>query len=286
MLTWLLRKWSSLVAWFFVPVDSRVYACVRISYAALCLAILIDLWPDRIAYLSREGVSAPFAAPWFSPLVWNNSPTAVTVWMSVAAVAALFLLFGLFTRLAAIVLFVWNVSYTTGLYSLMGGFDLVARQVAFIMMVSPAARGFSLDARVFGARSSHEPAYALRLLQWQAMVLYVATVWLKAPDPYWRNGELMAYFHMSMFARYPTTLMAQFPQISVLLTWGALLIEATVPFLLWRKSTRLLGLALGCALHAAIGLTSTLWLFSLAMLPLYASFLEEDELRALRLIKR
>ncbi len=278
------RTGSSVVAWFFVPVDSRVYACVRIAYAVLCLSILVDLWPERLVFLSREGVVAPFGSPWFSPLAYDNSAWAVTTFMVVAGVASLMLLFGLFTRFAACVLFVWNVAYTAALYPVMGGFDVVARQVGFAMMLSPPARAWSLDKRLLGARSSHEPAYALRLLQWQTLILYLATVWLKAPDPFWRNGELMAYFHLSVFARYPTIQAADFPVTSVMLTWSTLAIETVVPLLLWGKVTRLWGLALGGLLHLGIGLSSTLGLFSLAMLPLYASFLEEAELRALRLI--
>lgn len=279
------HAFSSIVAWFLAPVDSRVYACVRISYAVLCLSILVDLWPERLIFLSREGVVAPVGSPWFSPLAYDNSAFAVTTFMFVAGMAALMLLFGLFTRVASCVLFVWNVAYTAALYPVMGGFDVVARQIAFAMMVSPPARAWSLDARIFGSRSTHEPAYALRLLQWQTLVLYLATVWLKAPDPFWRNGELMAYFHLSVFARYPTLRAADFPVTSVILTWSTLAIETAVPFLLWGKSTRLWGLVLGGLLHLGIGLTSTLGLFSLAMVPLYASFLEEAELRALRLIR-
>jgi hypothetical protein len=113
--------------------------------------------------------------------------------------------------------------------------------------------------------------------------VYVATVWLKAPDPFWRRGDLMAYFHMSIFARFPSVAAAHLPRLSVLMTWSTLVVEAVLPVLLWNKSTRRLGFALGLVLHGGIALTSTLWVFSLSMLPFYLAFLDDEDLKALRL---
>jgi len=269
------------VDWFFVPVDARVYACVRITYALTCLVILLELWPDRMTYLSEQGSLVPVLTPPLSPLSWSRSELSVNLLMGSAIVAALCLLFGVFARLSALVLFVWHVAFATAAYMVMGGFDMVMRLVGFVILLAPPTNVWTLKRPRVPSGAVFAPAYALRLIQFQTCVMYWATVWLKAPDPYWRNGELMAYFQMSVFARFPTLLGAHHPWLSVIATWASLAIEIAVPILLWPRATRRLAMLLGVLLHGGIALMSRLSVFSLAMLPLYASFMEGADLDAL-----
>ncbi len=274
-------RWQALVDWFFVPVDARVYACVRITYALTCLVILLELWPVRMTYLSEQGSLVPIQTPLLSPLAWSRSELSVNLSMGSAIVAALSLLFGVFARFSALVLFAWHVAFATAAYMVMGGFDMVMRLVGFVILLAPSTPAWSLRRSRAPSPALSAPAYALRLIQFQTCVMYWATVWLKAPDAYWRNGELMAYFQMSVFARFPTTFVAQHPWISVIVTWATLAIEIAVPILLWPRATRRFAILLGALLHGGIALTSHLSVFSLAMLPLYASFLEGADLDAL-----
>jgi hypothetical protein len=62
-----------------------------------------------------------------------------------------------------------------------------------------------------------------------------------------------------------------------MLTWGTLLIELLVPILLWQRKFRFWGFALGLGLHAGIAVSAKLALFSLAMVPLYVAFLEQQD---------
>jgi hypothetical protein len=114
------------------------------------------------------------------------------------------------------------------------------------------------------------------------MLIYVCTVWLKAPDEFWRRGEAIPYFMMSMFARHPSPVFSHHPVIGAFLTYGTLILEASIPFLLWMRKTRMLGVALGAGLHFGIALTARLGLFTIAMLPLYLSFFEADDFEWLR----
>jgi hypothetical protein len=288
LIHWLSRRWQALVDWFFEPVDARIYACVRISYAATCLVILLRLWPMRLTYLSDAGSMVPAAHVWFSPFSYSRTSGVVTLVMAVAILAALALLVGFARRLSALLLFVWHVSLAADAYMVMSGFDLVMRIVGFVLLLSPLGPAlwrwrWASQGGAEPPQPQRAPAYGLRLLQFQTAVVYLATVWLKAPDRYWRNGELMAYFHMSLFARWPSALAADLPRLSVLMTWSTLVIETIVPLLLWRKSTRRWGFLLGALLHGGIALTSIVWVFSLAMIPFYLSFLDEEDLKALRL---
>ncbi|MEI4861456.1 hypothetical protein Q8G41_28095, partial [Klebsiella pneumoniae] len=68
------------------------------------------------------------------------------------------------------------------------------------------------------------PAYGLRLMQWQLLIIYTITVWLKVPDQYWRNGQLLAYFSVSFYSRTPDSLMlVNHEWLSALQTWLSLL---------------------------------------------------------------
>lgn len=273
--------WWSVVDWFFTPVDARVYACVRIAYALTCLVILLELWPVRMTYLSGEGSLVPVVTPLLSPLAWSRSALTVNMLMGSAVIAALCLTLGVMVRLSTFVLFVWHVSFVGAAYMVMSGFDMMMRLVGFVLLLAPTTRAWTLAGRSSPGLAEQAPAYALRLIQFQTCVMYWATVWLKAPDPFWRSGELMAYFHLSLFARFPSPAVADYPGLSVIATWSVLAVEVALPLLLFGRSTRRAGLVLGALLHGGIAVTSKLSVFSLSMLPLYASFLQGSDVDAL-----
>ena len=292
------RSAKAIDSWFLEPIDARAYALVRITYALMVLAILIEVWPVRASLFSEDGMS--YHRPdllWYLPLKYARSQAAVTGLMVGVGVAALMMAFGLFTRFAALFLYLWNFAYCAIGYPAESGYDGIARIVGFVLLLAPPARAWALDTRIFGksAQAASDlrsrapastagqgalvtsPRYALRCLQVQLAILYVCTVWLKAPDSYWRNGELMAYFMMSMYSRLPLAEWAFWGRTSVLLTWGSLLTEALIPLVLFNRRFRRWGFLLGFLLHGGIAITSTIGMFSLSMIPLYASFITGED---------
>lgn len=263
--------------WFFAPADPRAYASLRIAYSIAAMSVLICLWPFRQVLFSSTGMFGGAIASDPAPVnvfLWARSETAVTVVMVLGGAAILCLGLGVFPRPSAIATYIWVISYSgTGIVASCG-WDTIMRVVGFVVVVSPTVSTWSLGAK---RRDDHPPVYGLRLAQWQLMLIYVCTLWLKAPDPYWRNGETIQYFMMSMFARLPSPALARMSVLGGLLAYGTLIIEATVPFLLWIRKTRWLGIFLGLSLHVGIAIASKLALFTLAMLPLYAAFLERDD---------
>jgi uncharacterized membrane protein YphA (DoxX/SURF4 family) len=265
--------------WLMDPIDARIYACVRICYGLLCLCVIAETFPVREQLFSDVGMS--WHRPdllWYLPVRYIRSPGAVTAFMVASTLAALMMTFGLFTRFAAFWLYFWNFSYCAIGYPAEAGYDGIARIVGFIMLWAPAIRAWSLDARIFGPGEVTLPRYSLRLMQVQLVIIYACTVWLKAPDNYWRSGELMSYFQMSMYARIPSWHWAYWGRTSVLMTWYTLVAEGTIPFLIWTKNTRRLAFFLGFGLHGGIALTSTIHMFSLAMVPLYMAFVTTEDI--------
>jgi len=82
---------------------------------------------------------------------------------------------------------------------------------------------------------------------------------------------------MSIFARSPDPIWAHLRVAGAVLTYGTLLIEVAVPFLLWMRRTRAAGVFLGASLHIGIALGSDLGLFSLAIMALYFAFFERED---------
>lgn len=269
--------------WLLAPVDARVYRAVTISFAVAASALWVDVWPLRHSLCADTGMFGPSSPKSLelNVFAWAGSEAWVTAWFATAAVAILGLLTGIVPRLAAALVYLWIVSYSHAAPFALGGFDTVFRITAFVLLVSPSTRVLSWPSRRVG-RPIPVSRYGLRLLQWQLMLIYVCTVWLKAPDRYWRNGEVTSYFGMSLFGRFPDAAFARLGALDGLLTYATLLVEALVPVLLWVRRSRWVGMALGLSMHLGIAVVGKLGLFSLAMLPLYLAFLEDDDLTRCR----
>ena len=272
------RGAEGLERWLLGPADPRAYAAMRIAYAFAALCTLIDFFPLRNTLLATTGMfggadpKAPLAT--IDVFRLSSSETAVTVVFVVAGAAAVLLALGFLPRLMAFVVYAFALSYADAAQPALSGFDTILRALGFVLVVSPQVPTWSIGPRWAKGTSARPPVYGLRFAQWQLMLIYLCTVWLKAPDEFWRRGDAIAYFMMSMFARHPSAAWAHHVQLCALFTYGTLLVEASVPILLWMQRTRWLGVVLGAGLHVGIALSAKLALFTLAMVPLYLSFFE------------
>jgi hypothetical protein len=277
-----------LVAFFWAPADPRAYALVRITLAIAGLANLVELWPHRAEYFGPGGM-VPLSAVrdaiqgkfYWSLLYFVGSDAGVTAVFLFAALALLALAAGIGTRVAAAAVFAWQLSYCHRAFPVLHGWDAILRSYTFLVFVSPSGRVWSLDhvLRPRPADGEAVPIYGLRLMQWQLLVLYTTTVWLKLPDGFWRSGQLLAYFSISQYSRTPNDLfLVRHEWLSALATYGSLAIEASVPWLLWAKRTRPLGLAAGLGLHVFIAATAQLGVFSTCMIAPYMAFLDGGDI--------
>jgi hypothetical protein len=283
-----LKVFRPLFDFFWGPADPRAYALVRVALAIAGLANLVELWPHRLEYFGPLGMvplpalrSATQGKYYWSLLYLVDSDAGVTAAFALAALALLALAAGVGSRAAAAAVLAWHLSYCNRAFPVLHGWDAVLRSYTFLVFLSPLGRVWSLD-RLIRPRPSDEapaPAYGLRLMQWQTLVLYTTTVWLKLPDGFWRSGQLMAYFSISQYSRTPDDLfLVRHEWISALATYASLAIEASVPWLLWMKRTRPLGLVAGLGLHFVIGATAKLGVFSTCMVPAYLSFLDRGDI--------
>lgn len=274
------RAGIALEEWLLEPIDGRVYALVRMFYGLTVFGIICELWPMRDQLFTEQGMS--WHRPdllFYIPLKYLTTSGEVTAFMVVSAIIALMYAAGLFTRVMIVLLYFWNFAYCAIGYPAESGYDGIARILGFVLIWAPTIRTWSLDARIFGEGEKELPRYTLRLIQFQLAIIYVCTVWLKAPDAYWRNGELMSYFMMSMYSRFQTWHWAEWGWASGVMTWGTLIAEVMIPIcmLFNPRKLRRLGFVFGAGLHGGIAFTSTIGMFSFAMVPLYVACLQRED---------
>jgi hypothetical protein len=277
-----------LIAFFWGPSDPRSYALVRITLAVAALVNLVDLWPHRYEYLASsgmvplDGLRQATTGKYYGSLFYAvSSEAGVTAVFIAAAIALVALGVGWWTRAAAALVFAWHLSYCHRAFPVLHGWDAILRSYSLLVLISPSGRVWSLDhgRNPDAADAADVPAYGLRLMQWQLFTLYFLTVWLKVPDSFWRSGQVLAYFSISQYSRMPDNLfLVRHEWVSAIGTYLSMAAEASIPWLLWAKRTRFLGMATGFGLHLMIGTTARLGVFSLCMIPPYMAFLEKDDI--------
>lgn len=277
-----------IIAFFWGPADPRAYALVRIAFSVAALANLVDLWPHRYEYMGAggmvplEGLRRATEDRLYESILYSvTSDVGLTASFAIAAVAIVALGVGWWTRLAGALVFAWQLSYCHRAFPVLHGWDAILRSYSLLVLVSPAGRIWSVDGlrRPDPRDAADVPAYGLRLMQWQLFVLYFVTLWLKVPDPFWRSGQVLAYFSVSQYSRTPDDLfLVRHEWLSAVGTYMSLAAEGSIPWLLWARRTRFLGMAVGFGLHLMIGVTARLGVFSMCMIAPYMAYLERGDI--------
>lgn len=272
--------------------DERIYAAVRIAFAAVALLNLIFMWPDRHAFLSDSGmidrdvVTSRADPVYLSIFALARSDAAITCCLLVTALALVMLMAGIGARLAAFWVLVWHISYHARAPLATTGWDMVLRSFSFLVLVSPVGKCWTLPALMRAGGKmipALVPRHGLVLMRLQVVVIYWQAVLARFvnPDPYWGNGEFMSYFMLSHHARWPGRWVLEYEGILTFTTYTAQIAEVAIPVLLWVKKTRWWGMLLGLALHAGISVFARdLWLFFLAMMMTYLAFLRAEDVDA------
>ncbi len=278
---------------FFRREDERIYAVVRMAFAAVALLNLLFLWPHRHVFFSDSGMVDPAIAKnqayplYLSIFELATSEAAVTGVMLVTGLTLLALIAGVGARIAAAWVLVWHISYMARAPLPLAGWDAVLRCFSFLVLISPMGKCWTLPAFIRG-RSAMIPAlvsrHGLILMRLQLLVIYWQAVLARIfhPDPYWGNGEFLSYFMLSHHARWPGTWVLEYGSLMALGTYGIQLAEFAIPVLLFVKKTRWWGALLGFALHVGISIFARdLELFCLSMLMTYLAFLQKEDVEAL-----
>lgn len=305
--------WGRYVAFWNEREAPHSLALLRVTFAAALVANLIEqLWtgvvPELYAGPEAGGVFAFTPPGWAMPLSLFNlvAPTRPVVWAVVCGqlVAAVLLLVGLYSRLAAAACFVCQLTLMERMSMWAFGGDLVFRVFLYLLALSPCGAAWSLDARWRKCGLETVPCWPRRLFVFQLTVVYVTTGLVKFGSSwsFW-GGWSALYLSVNLpgIARWPGDWAAWVYPLTQVGTFVAKWWEVTfflAPLNLWLRRRRADGarlgpvrrllarwdvrkayLAFGLVFHASLTVLFDLGLFSVVMVSLYPCLLKPEEAR-------
>jgi Vitamin K-dependent gamma-carboxylase len=267
---------------WFSPVETSTMALFRIAFGLVVFGWTISLAPPLYAFFGEDGVLPvhPDAGPGsWGLLAISSSRSAVTVLYLILLVAALCLVVGFRSRLAAAVVWVSLVSFGRRDPWVLNSGDLMLTVLAFYLMLMPSGAALSVD-RWLRPRSCFwefpvRSIWPLRLIQVQVSVMYFFAVWEKVHGASWNDGSAVSYaFRIGDLERFPVPAFLTDSLVLVnFMTYGTLLVELGLAVLVWNGKLRPWVLLAGVALHLGIEFSVRVGFFSLAALVAYVAFL-------------
>lgn len=279
------RAWTAWERFWFTPAQTSTLALFRIAFGVVILGWAISLAPSLYSFFSDDGVLPGHpdsgTGSW-GVLQLTSTPAAVTVLYLLLVVAAISLIVGFASRLAAIVVWVALVSFGRRDPWVLNSGDLMLAVLAFYLMLAPSGAALSID-RWLGARSRFwefplRSIWPLRLIQVQVGIVYFFAVWEKVRGQTWNDGTAVSYaFRIEDLERFPVpSFITDSLVLSNVLTFGTLGMELALAILVWNRKLRPWVLLGGVALHLGIDFAVRVGFFSFAALVAYIAFLPPD----------
>jgi hypothetical protein len=288
------RAWHR---FFFTPADPTTLGLIRIATGLLLLWNYVAIGVDLRSNLGSDGWADPealrafwnmhFGTTAWSLWLWVPDRFLPAVWATGLVVLVLFTL-GLWSRITAVLAWVFMVSTARRAPVLFFGFDeVVLTWTFYLAVIGASGQALSLD-RLIACR--HRPRalptptvsanLALRMIQLHLCLIYAAAGLSKLQGRAWWTGEAVLMILVSPETRVrDLTWLAAYPRFLNLLTHATVALEVLYPILVWVRVLRpivILGMIL---LHLGIDLTLGLTEFSLSMIVGNLAFVSGRALR-------
>lgn len=270
---------------WFEPTETSSLAVFRIAFGLIAVAWTATLIPNVSAFYGPSGIlpSVPDRDPGeWGLLAFSTNPALTVVVLAGTLVAAVAVTVGAFTRVASIALWIGIVSLIQRNAYITNSGDGVLRDMAFLLMLTPAGSALSIDRlRAAPGRFWEFPARApwgLRLIQIQISVGYLSAALHKMSTDLWWDGSAVSYalrmedIHRLHFADFVTESVA----LTGALTYGTMFVELALAVLIWNRRLRPWVLGLGIGLHLRIDSSIMVGYFSYLMLAGYLAFVSPD----------
>ncbi len=259
--------------------DPRPLALFRIGLGLVVLHDLVDLAPNFVAFLTDDGVlprSVPRDGYAWSLFDLVGSRGGVAALFAVGFLAVTAFTLGLWTRVATVVSWVWIVSLHNRNYFVTDGGDQLVGALFFWSTFADLAGCWSLDSRRRGGPLASVPAFGLRLLQLQLVLLYYATARLKLAKGWLHGTVVFQALQLEGLVRPFGAWMGAHPALCTVSTYSILAMEIAFPILAMAPFAiipmRAVALAFGLMIQMGIFLTMRVGIFQEAMLSTCALF--------------
>ena len=253
-----IRPWLpwplSRLAWWTAPVRAERLGAIRIGLAAmLLLDVCLTYLPGLDTFYAIGGLGSPELYAYTSKAPrWHWSILRTIgeqhyfqtnyrdmLWFGIVAwqLALVLLLFGIFTRVAAVAAWALSISFSTLNPDIENAGDQVRGIILFYLMLCPCGAAWSLDSWLRRRkRPDTEPAYVhpwpLRLLFVQMALIYCMNGLYKLKGDDWPAGDSLYYVLADVtlsrwsYAQWPIP----YP-ITRVMTWTVLTWEVSFPLL-------------------------------------------------------
>ena len=279
---------AGLTGWnrfWFTPADPATLGLIRILAGAMLLYThlvwtlgLSDFFgPDSWISPLAASTVLPDEGQWAWSVFWlADSP--VKLWAIHIAALAVFamLTVGLFSRVAAVLAYLFAVSYVNRVPGALFGLDQINCLLAMYLMIGPSGTAYSVDrlrlARTNGgerlpAASSASANLAVRLMQVHMCVVYFFAAMGKLRGDSWWAGDAMWLSVANLeYQSWDVTWLAHWPLVSAIVTQITVYWELFFCVLIWPRLTRPIMLALAVPVHLGIALCMGMITFGLIML--------------------
>lgn len=286
--TWhISRLYQAVEDFFFTKGDVKLCSIIRIGFALILLPYVCMIGLNLHDFYGADGLVSYSASrdimdpDSFSALEFlARSSFALNVCYAIFCINVLLLLLGVFSRTQAALVFFWLVAFQHRNILLNDGEDILARWIAFTLIIMPCGEYFSVDAwrrRLKGILPQARSLLGLRILQIEMTLIYSSTALLKLDGTEWVNGTAVIYAAQltDVFGRFPLPdFFLSSPKLLMMLTWAVLAVECLIPLGLWFRETRLWAILLGLVLHLSLDYAMNLFLFQWLMMLGLMSFLD------------
>ncbi len=307
--------WKRIERFWFRPVSAAGFGAMRMSYGAAAFIVFALQWHNVTRYYADTGLMPHGALSYFLRAEYRFS---ILDWVTVPAVwwlylllltSLLFVIAGVWTRVALLVSTVLLFSFHEYNPVLLDGGDTTLRLIAFILLISPCDRSFTLTNMLRRMRrvvrhASDQPAsertmpiWPYRLLLWQFICIYLSSAWEKLSGTTWLDGSAAAIvLHHPHFSRVPPAVADLLAHLSPFVTYFVLvaqlswilllllpLLERFVPLPAGMSGTVKRAVLLGGVLmHLGITLFMDVGMFSYVVFAGYVGLLLDEDFRAMR----
>lgn len=279
------RAWAGWERFFFTPESTAPLAVLRIAFGLTVTAWTLTQLPYLFTFYGPDGLlpQPPAIGPWqWGLLTTFNSVPAVAAVFLATLLAAVALTIGASPRVAALVVLLGLIAFERRNAYVLNSGDVLLRVMAIYLIFAPSGESLSWDrwrhARARFWEFPQRAPWAMRMLQVQLSVIYLAAVWAKLQGDPWRNGTAVSYaLRMLDQLRAPSPeIVAASGLLTEWLTFGTLVIELSVGLLVWNRRLRPWVLGAGALLHLGIETFIMIGFFSLGVWCLYLVFLSPD----------
>ncbi|EEF60806.1 HTTM domain protein [Pedosphaera parvula Ellin514] len=238
---------------WFRNVPPHSLAAFRILFGLYLLAYFLAFAPNVELLFSNHGVYAPYLLPDLGlPVFW--------AWL--LYLFTLLVIFG-FTLgyktlfLTPLVLLLYFYYFTLNFATNNTSFDRLNLILLVILCFARLDGAWALGKRAVPGKG-REPGvsiWAIRLITIQMSFLYFGAGFWKLISPYWHTGEMM---HWTLIGPWGTPLAFSFVRLNppaglfTLLTWSVILLELTMPLMLFNKRLQVYAFAAGFLFHLSI----------------------------------